>query len=96
MNEMEESLTLSRDIKRACELLEKLQKSKYCGEVSNERVNEWINKWMVKGSPAWLYTITSILKFWVDPAITKMYTTKKNSHFYIVRQTRYMAKIKHW
>jgi hypothetical protein len=36
MNEMEESLTLSRDIKRACELLEKLQKSKYCGEVSNE------------------------------------------------------------
>ena len=28
-----ESLTLSNDIKRACELLEKLQKSKYCGEV---------------------------------------------------------------
>jgi len=28
-----ESLTLSRDVKRACELLEKLQKSKYCGEV---------------------------------------------------------------
>ncbi len=25
-----DSLTLSRDIKRACELLEKLQKSKYC------------------------------------------------------------------
>ena len=34
MSDMEESLTLSRDIKRACELLEKLQKSKYCGEVS--------------------------------------------------------------
>ena len=33
MSEMGESLTLSRDIKRACELLEKLQKSKYCGEV---------------------------------------------------------------
>jgi len=33
MTEMCESLTLSRDIKRACELLEKLQKSKYCGEV---------------------------------------------------------------
>merc|ERR1711982_271091 len=30
---MDESLTLSKDIKRACELLEKLQKSKYCGEV---------------------------------------------------------------
>merc|ERR1711997_1340985 len=28
-----ETLTLSRDVKRACELLEKLQKSKYCGEV---------------------------------------------------------------
>merc|ERR1712083_629455 len=28
-----ETLTLSKDIKRACELLEKLQKSKYCGEV---------------------------------------------------------------
>ena len=25
-----EQLTLSRDVKRACELLEKLQKSKYC------------------------------------------------------------------
>merc|ERR1712142_586862 len=33
MAEMDESLTLSKDIKRACELLEKLQKSKYCGEV---------------------------------------------------------------
>merc|ERR1719447_2047065 len=31
MTEME-TLTLSRDVKRACELLEKLQKSKYCGE----------------------------------------------------------------
>jgi hypothetical protein len=36
MSDMEESLTLSRDIKRACELLEKLQKSKYCGEVGKE------------------------------------------------------------
>ena len=33
MAEMEEPLSLSTDIKRACELLEKLQKSKYCGEV---------------------------------------------------------------
>merc|ERR1711936_37271 len=31
--EVEPSLSLSTDIKRACELLEKLQKSKYCGEV---------------------------------------------------------------
>ena len=31
--EMEGGLTLSRDIRRACQLLEKLQKSKYCGEV---------------------------------------------------------------
>ena len=31
--ESEEPLSLSADIKRACELLEKLQKSKYCGEV---------------------------------------------------------------
>jgi len=31
--EAEEPLSLSSDIKRACELLEKLQKSKYCGEV---------------------------------------------------------------
>ena len=31
--EAEEPLSLSADIKRACELLEKLQKSKYCGEV---------------------------------------------------------------
>ena len=30
---VEEPLSLSSDIKRACELLEKLQKSKYCGEV---------------------------------------------------------------
>ena len=27
------NLSLSRDIRRACQLLEKLQKSKYCGEV---------------------------------------------------------------
>ena len=33
MVEAEEPLSLSADIKRACELLEKLQKSKYCGEV---------------------------------------------------------------
>ena len=33
MAEMDEPLSLSTDIKRACELLEKLQKSKYCGEV---------------------------------------------------------------
>ena len=33
MAEMTESLSLNTDIKRACELLEKLQKSKYCGEV---------------------------------------------------------------
>lgn len=33
MAETPETLTLSRDIKRACELLEKLQRSKYCGEV---------------------------------------------------------------
>ena len=33
MAEMESPLSLSTDIKRACELLEKLQKSKYCGEV---------------------------------------------------------------
>merc|ERR1712003_240843 len=33
MAEMEGGLTLSRDIRRACQLLEKLQKSKYCGEV---------------------------------------------------------------
>ena len=33
MAEMEEPLSLNTDIKRACELLEKLQKSKYCGEV---------------------------------------------------------------
>ena len=32
--EMEGGLTLSRDIRRACQLLEKLQKSKYCGEVT--------------------------------------------------------------
>ena len=31
--EMDGTLTLSRDIRRACQLLEKLQKSKYCGEV---------------------------------------------------------------
>ena len=31
--EMDGNLTLSRDIRRACQLLEKLQKSKYCGEV---------------------------------------------------------------
>jgi len=31
--EIDGSLTLSRDIRRACQLLEKLQKSKYCGEV---------------------------------------------------------------
>ena len=33
MAEMSEPLSLNTDIKRACELLEKLQKSKYCGEV---------------------------------------------------------------
>ena len=31
--ELDGNLTLSRDIRRACQLLEKLQKSKYCGEV---------------------------------------------------------------
>merc|ERR1712004_90859 len=31
--EVEPSLTLSNDLKRACELLERLQRSKYCGEV---------------------------------------------------------------
>merc|ERR1712226_1047286 len=31
--EVESSLTLSNDLKRACELLERLQRSKYCGEV---------------------------------------------------------------
>ena len=31
--ELDGNLTLSRDIRRACHLLEKLQKSKYCGEV---------------------------------------------------------------
>ena len=34
VGEMEGGLTLSRDIRRACQLLEKLQKSKYCGEVT--------------------------------------------------------------
>merc|ERR1712033_77619 len=33
MAEIDGNLTLSRDIRRACQLLEKLQKSKYCGEV---------------------------------------------------------------
>ena len=33
MAELDGNLTLSRDIRRACQLLEKLQKSKYCGEV---------------------------------------------------------------
>merc|ERR1712021_81128 len=33
-----ETLTLSRDIQRACELLEKLQKSPYCGEVPATKV----------------------------------------------------------
>ena len=33
LEQVEEPLSLSSDIKRACELLEKLQKSKYCGEV---------------------------------------------------------------
>jgi len=33
MSDMEEPLSLSKDIRRACELLEKLQKSQYCGEV---------------------------------------------------------------
>jgi len=33
VGEIDGSLTLSRDIRRACQLLEKLQKSKYCGEV---------------------------------------------------------------
>ena len=32
--ELDGGLTLSRDIRRACQLLEKLQKSKYCGEVT--------------------------------------------------------------
>ena len=40
--EMEGGLTLSRDIRRACQLLEKLQKSKYCGEVSIINVNQAI------------------------------------------------------
>merc|ERR1711944_201463 len=31
--EVEPSLTLSNDLKRDCELLERLQRSKYCGEV---------------------------------------------------------------
>ena len=30
---VDSDLSLARDIKRACQLLEKLQKSKYCGEV---------------------------------------------------------------
>ena len=33
MAEIDGNLTLSRDLRRACHLLEKLQKSKYCGEV---------------------------------------------------------------
>ena len=33
VGEIDAGLTLSRDIRRACHLLEKLQKSKYCGEV---------------------------------------------------------------
>ena len=40
--EMEGGLTLSRDIRRACQLLEKLQKSKYCGEVRITNVKQAI------------------------------------------------------
>lgn len=41
--EMEGGLTLSRDIRRACQLLEKLQKSKYCGEVRNIKMKSEAN-----------------------------------------------------
>ena len=36
-----EQLTLSRDVKRACELLEKLQKSKYCELKSVNQKQQW-------------------------------------------------------
>jgi len=38
MSDVEEPLSLSKDIQRACELLEKLQKSPYCGEVPATKV----------------------------------------------------------